>query len=109
MKEFLRLCVIEALLGFAVSVVCLELVSCTKSGSDPVVGERGRVGVTFAVEGARTKAQSGPDASVNTLDVLLFRSRSGVLECSGRTASDSIRISVPSGIPLDYYLIANSP
>lgn len=87
------------------------LLSCARESSPVQEPEESRVSVSFLALGDGTKASgvTGHESDVSTVDVLVFRSGSGVLDCSARSASPSVSVSVPRGIALSWHVFANAP
>ena len=91
----------------------MAVCSCGTSVLDPLAGlEPGKARVCFQVEPAGTKAAlaSGAETRLETLDLLVFRTGTGLLDCHSRVlGTDRVQADVPAGESLDWYLVANLP
>jgi len=97
--------------GFPITLPAVVLCLAAACGKGPDQAPD-RVSVSFeALPPAITKSLSSEaEDRVETLDLLVFRARDGMLDAHARTSA-SLRVAsaVTAGIPLRWYVIANAP
>lgn len=86
--------------GILAVIIPLAVTSCHK---DDIAPEAQRRTVSFSA-GVATKAG---DDGIGTLDALVFR-ENGQREAYARSGGNSVQVSLPTGIPLRWYLVANA-
>lgn len=95
---------------FRVAALSLCALLCLGSCSRETAPERREtVGVTFEVGLAHSRADLGPDASVSTLDILIFRSATGSVEGHVRGSGTRVNAEVLKGVQVDCRAVANAP
>lgn len=100
------------LTGASLLVLCT---GCGKSGGEDAVDGASRITVSFVTLPVQTKAGAVSDAgevAVNSLDLLAFRSESGLLDCYAHAAGSgttTVNARLTAGESLDWYLVANAP
>ena len=82
----------------------LLLVSCNEE-----IGVSRTSTVRFEVGFAMTKAASSDEEAIGSVDLLVFRRDGGSLEAAARASGRYVEAEVPSGVALDYYVVANAP
>lgn len=87
-------------LGLLALIIPLSVSSCHQ---DDIIPEEARRTVSFSA-GLMTKAG---DDGIGTLDVLVFR-ENGQREAYARAGGNSVQVSLPTGMPLRWYLVANA-
>lgn len=100
------------LTGAILLVLCA---GCGKSGGEDTADGASRVAVSFVTLPVETKAGAVTDAgeaAVNSLDLLAFRSESGLLDCYAHASGNgttTVNARLTAGESLDWYLVANAP
>lgn len=100
------------LTGAFLLVLCT---GCGKSGGEDAVDGASRVTVSFVTLPVQTKAGAVSDAgevAVSSLDLLAFRSESGLLDCYAHAdgaGTTTVSARLTAGESLDWYLVANAP
>jgi len=89
-----------------VAALALSLSSC--SGLSLEQGDGEPVMVSFVISQPMTKSTSA-DQEIRSVDILLFIKESGRIDAVRRCGSDSISMLVPTGVDVDYHLVANAP
>lgn len=111
LKEIMKRSLNILLSGLFLCVV--TCVSCTKEQ----VGPKTRVSFIVKTESDMTKAALtiAQESRVASLDLLVFKADDGMLDCHARTVAQgegsvsTLDASVTSGIPVDWFIIANLP
>ena len=93
------------------SVSLLSLLSCGEdtslSGGTPSVGDD-RVSVEFTFSDTATRAgETLDDALVRSVDALVFRRSTGVIEAAARVSSPTATLTIPRNTELDCYFFTN--
>ena len=86
--------------GILAVIIPIAVTSCHM---DDIAPEAQRRTVSFSA-GVATKAG---DDGIGTLDVLVYR-ENGQREAYARSGGNSVQVSLPTGIPLRWYLVANA-
>lgn len=73
----------------------------------PAERDGGSVEVTFRAAVAATRAVD--ESTVNTLDVLAFRSDDGAKAACSHADAAQVTLTLPAGVTMDYYVVANAP
>ena len=109
--------IFQRLLSVLATISCLLILNtgCGKTGDEGAADGDSRIAVSFVTLPVPTKAGAVTDAgevAVNSLDLLAFRTDSGLLDCyahASGTGTTTVNARVTAGESLDWYIIANAP